>query len=142
MKNLLLTLIFLLISSVQITAQSWSYPSSNGVSKESKQQATITFKNKSDYTMTLKIMKEYGGVYTTIVLSSHSSSVVGFTSTSNYKLKIKAVNNGITSYHDGGSFSVTCNDYQWTEGTIEFMLSTYGSGLGPKISAKEFESNL
>jgi hypothetical protein len=33
------------------------------------------------------------------------------------------------------------NEYEWTEGTMEFMLSTYGNGLGPTISAKEFESN-
>ena len=41
----------------------------------------------------------------------------------------------------GGKFSVTCNEYTWTDGIMEFMLSTYGSGLGPTISAKEFESN-
>ena len=56
-------------------------------------------------------------------------------------MKIKAVHNGIQSYHDGGNFSVTCNEYEWTEGTMEFMLSVYGNGLGPRISAREFESN-
>lgn len=56
-------------------------------------------------------------------------------------MKIKATHNGSVSYHDGGSFSVTCNDYEWTEGEISFSLSSYGNGLGPSISAKEFESN-
>ena len=91
--------------------------------------------------MTLKVMKLYGGLYTTVTLSPHSSRTVTFSNTSSYKLKIKAVHNGRPSYHDGGKFSVTCNEYEWTEGTMEFMLSTYGSGLGPTISAKEFESN-
>lgn len=122
-------------------AQSWYNYSDENETSASQNKASITFQNRSDYTMTLKIMKYYGGLYSTIVLSPHSSRVVYFDSTSSYKLKIKAVHDGTTSYHDGGSFSVTCNSYEWTEGTISFSLSTYGSGLGPRISAKEFESN-
>ena len=38
-------------------------------------------------------------------------------------------------------FSVTCNEYEWIEGSMELMLSTYGSGLEPAISVKEFESD-
>ena len=91
--------------------------------------------------MTLKIMRTYGGVYSTVTLPPRSSQKVTFPNTASYKLKIKAVLRGQASYHDGGKFSVTCTDYEWTEGTMEFMLSSYGSGLGPKISAKEFESN-
>lgn len=142
MKKYLATLVILLVSSfATVSAQTWGNPYSGSVKSASQQQASITFKNKSDYTMTLKIMKEYGGVYSTVILSPRSSRTVSFSSTSSYKLKIKAVHNGIASYHDGGNFSVTCNEYEWTEGTMEFMLSTYGSGLGPRISAKEFESN-
>jgi len=142
MKKYLATLIILVISSVTISAQTWSDPySSASVKSQSQQKASITFKNKSDYTMTLKVMKLYGGLYTTVTLSPRSSRTVTFSNTSSYKLKIKAVHNGRPSYHDGGKFSVTCNEYEWTEGTMEFMLSTYGNGLGPTISAKEFESN-
>lgn len=142
MKKYLLVVIVILVSSVVISAQMQSEPfSSSDVKTENKQLASITFKNKSDYTMTLKIIKSYGGLYSTITLSPRSSNTVTFSSTSSYKLKIKAVHNGISSYHDGGKFSVTCNEYEWTEGTMEFMLSIYGDGLGPRISAKEFESN-
>lgn len=111
------------------------------VKSQTHQKASIVFKNKSDYTMTLKIIKQYGGLYTTVTLYPRSSRTVNFSSTSSYKLKIKAIHDGRPSYHDGGKFSVTCNEYEWTEGSMEFMLSTYGNGLGPTISAKEFESN-
>lgn len=142
MKKYIATLIILLVTSVTMSAQTWSdYYSSSSKVSQSQQKASITFKNKSDYTMTLKVMKLYGGLYTTVTLSPHSSRTVTFSNTSSYKLKIKAVHNGRPSYHDGGKFSVTCNEYEWTEGAMEFMLSTYGSGLGPTISAKEFESN-
>ena len=142
MKKYIATLIILLVTSVSMTAQTWGdYYSSPSKVSQNQQKASITFKNKSDYTMTLKVMKLYGGLYTTVTLSPHSSSTVTFSNTSSYKLKIKAVHNGRPSYHDGGKFSVTCNEYEWTEGTMEFMLSTYGNGLGPTISAKEFESN-
>lgn len=144
MRKLFATLVaFLTLCTGAISAQS----SLNNMrdlyaySSQSKENASITFKNKSDYAMTLKIMKIHGGLYSTISLPAHSIRTVMFSSTSSYKLKIKAVHNGSTSYHDGGKFSVTCNEYEWTEGTMEFMLSTYGSGLGPTISAKEFESN-
>lgn len=106
-----------------------------------KNNASITFKNSSDYTMTLRIIHSFGGLYTVVLLPAHSSRVVGFNKSGSFKLKIKATKYGQSSYHDGGKFSVTCSEYEWTEGTMEFMLSTYGSGLGPSISAKEFESN-
>lgn len=142
MKKYIATLIILLVTSVTMSAQTWiDYYSSSSKVSQSQQKASITFKNKSDYTMTLKVMKLYGGLYTTVTLSPHSNRIVTFSNTSSYKLKIKAVHNGRPSYHDGGIFSVTCNEYEWTEGTMEFMLSTYGNGLGPTISAKEFESN-
>lgn len=103
--------------------------------------ASITFTNKSGYTLTLKILGIYGGLYQTVVLGPRSSKVVYFGSTATYKLKIKAEKYGQVSYHKGGNFSVTCNNYEWTEGEMSFQMSTYGSGLGPSISASEFNSN-
>lgn len=115
---------------------------SNSLNYFQKNQATITFQNKSDYTLTLKILNAIErGLYSTITLSPHSSRTVGFTKTAVYKLKIKATHLGTVSYHDGGTFSVTCTDTEWSEGTMSFEMSSYGNGLGPSISAKEFESN-
>lgn len=103
--------------------------------------ASITFRNSSDHTLTIKIIGMYGGLYQTVVLVPKSSKVVNFANTATYKLKIKATKNGYSSYHKGGNFSVICNGEEWTEGEISFQMSTYGNGLGPSISAKEFESN-
>lgn len=113
----------------------------SNVEISSSHSASITFRNKSDYTMTLKIIYSSGGLYSTVVLSPHSGKVVNFSKSNTFKLKIKAELYGDVSYHDGGYFSVKCTEYEWTEGEMSFELSSYGSGLGPKISAKEFESN-
>lgn len=111
-------------------------------SLNSRPQACITFTNRSDYTMTLRILHAGGGYYSTVTLRPHSSSKVNFSNSGNFKLKIKATSSyGHTSYHDGGKFSVTCTNQEWTEGEMSFQMSSHGSGLGPSISAKEFESN-
>lgn len=141
MKKYFLFAVMLLISVISVSAQSdlYSYNSDNYYVQTN--QASITFRNTSNSTIVLKIIKSYGGLYRSVVLSPNSSQVVKFGSTSSYKLKIKAITNNNVSYHDGGDFSVTCTSTEWTEGTMSFSISSYGSGLGPKISAKEFESN-
>ena len=92
-------------------------------------------------TMTLKILGIYGGLYSVVYLPAHSSRVETFAKSANYKLKIKAVNGRSVSYHNAGTFSVTCTSTRRSEGRMSFQMSSYGSGLGPSISAKEFESN-
>lgn len=103
--------------------------------------ASITFKNKSNYTMTIRVLYSNGGCYGTVTLPPYASRTMSFLRTAAFKMKIKAESGNIISYHDGGHFSVTCNDYEYTEGTIEFSLSSHGTGLGPRISEKEFLSN-
>ena len=36
-----------------------------------KKNASITFRNSSDYTMTLKVIYSFGGLYTTVSLPAH-----------------------------------------------------------------------
>lgn len=129
--------IMLMISPTIIAQSTYS---NNGYSVQ-KNTASITFKNSSDYTMTLRIVHSFGGLYTTVSLPAHSSRAVSFSKSGTFKLKIKATKYGQSSYHDGGKFSVTCNDTEWTEGEMTFQMSSYGSGLGPSISAKEFEND-
>lgn len=134
MKNIFVILAMLFVSlSVNDAHAQW-----NSQSYSQSNRASIVFKNKSEYTMTLKIVGIYGGLYTTVSLYPQSSNRVYFGSTCTYKLKIKAECNGSVSYHDGGNFSVTCNEREYTEGEMSFSLSTYGSGLGPRIPAQEF----
>ena len=142
MRKFLATFVVLLsFCAFNTSAQVFYNDNSDLYAYQTKEHASITFKKRSSYTMTIKIMKSYGGLYDTVVLGPNSSRKVYFSSSSTYRMKIKATKNGSVSYHDGGSFSVTCNDYEWTEGEISFSLSSYGNGLGPSISAKEFESN-
>lgn len=146
MKKLIATFAIIASFMMPVSAQSFWGDSSRGQASscQTKQNANITFSNNSDYTMTLKLMKfSYGSysLYTTVTLAPHSRRMVAFGDTSSYRLKIKAVHNGHPSYHDGGRFNVTCNAREWTEGTMSFSMSTYGNGLGPSISASEFEKN-
>lgn len=138
-KIIILLFAILGVLTVPANATGTQYWNQNEVTQSNN--ASITFRNKSDYTLTLKIIEQYGGLYRTVVLRPKSNQVVNFGSTATYKLKIKASRHGQDSYHKGGNFSVTCTDYEWTEGEMSFQMSTYGSGLGPSISAKEFESN-
>lgn len=143
MKRLILTLIIGIITMVSVNAQFTSDDLSGYFSYSAQQpKASITFSNQSGYTMVIKVLHIRGGLYSTVKLPPHTSSTVTFSATETFKTKIKATSaNGGVSYHDGGKFSVTCTSTEWTEGTMSFRLSSYGSGLGPKISASEFESN-
>ncbi len=104
-------------------------------------KANITFKNSSDYTMTIRVLYLAGGLYSVVELPAHSSRTLYFNSSNTFKMKILASKGNEKSYHDGGELSVTCNSFQWTEGEITFQLSSYGDGLGPCISAQDFWSN-
>lgn len=142
MKKVFLAIIISLVSSLSINAQFNYGKQCNNISYATSHTASITFKNQSDYTMTLRIVYVGSGYYSTVTLRPHSSSTVCFSKSGNFKLKIKATSSyGHTSYHDGGKFSVTCTKTEWTEGEMSFQLSSYGNGLGPSISAKQFESD-
>lgn len=140
MKRLLGLMMLMFASLNPVMAQSpFSFPSS---SSQSSGKASMTFRNQSDYTMTLRIIYASGGFYNKIVLYPHSYQTVYFSSSNNFKLKIKATSSlGQSSYHDGGKFSVTSNSREYSEGEMTFKLSSYGNGLGPSISAKQFESD-
>ena len=142
MKKSLMLLVAIIVTVLSVNAQ-YSYGGLYGnTSYTNSQNASITFKNQSEYTMTLRIVYASGGYYSTVSLRPYSSSTVSFSKSGSFKLKIKATSShGGVSYHDGGMFSVTCTSQEWTEGEMTFKMSSYGSGLGPSISAKQFESN-
>lgn len=141
MKKVIILSLLTLICTVPIMAETGSLCSDAGLEYVTRQNARLTFKNRSDYDMTLRIVYSYGGLYRVVSLPAHSSSLVTFSTSNTFRLKIKAVAMGVASYHDGGKFSVTCTDTEWTEGEISFSLSVNGTGLGPSISKAEFESD-
>jgi hypothetical protein len=136
---LLMVVAMLSIGTTQSMAQSNWFDNSSYSTSTTK--ASMRFSNQSEYTMTVKILYTYGGLYRTVYLRPRSSETIYFSNTNNFKLKIKATLHGESSYHNGGTFSITCNSKEWTEGEMTFRLSSYGSGLGKRISAREFESN-
>ena len=136
---LLMMVLLLSAGTVPALAQSNWFDKSSYSSSSS--YASMRFSNLSEYTMAVKILYIEGGLYKTVYLSPRSSETVYFSKTNSFKLKIKATLHGQSSYHDGGTFNVTCNSREWSEGEMTFKLSSYGSGLGKRISAKEFESN-
>lgn len=139
MKNVFLTTVFILLTTLVIPANTQFL---SGAKTSQKENASMTFINKSDYSMVVKIIAYSGELYQNVNLSPHSSRKSSFNKSATYKIKIKATPKiGRPSYHDGGSFSVTCTDTEWSEGEMTFLMSSYGSGLGPSISEKEFESN-
>lgn len=138
MYKFLITLIMSVMAFNCATAQ--YYSTGYGTSHNS-QCATMKFSNSSDYTLTIKIINYYGGLYRTVALRPHSSQTVSFGSSATFKMKIKAEHHGSVSYHNGGTFNVTSNSREYSQGEITFSMSTYGSGLGPSISAAEFSSD-
>lgn len=107
--------------------------------------ATMTFKNQSNYHMTVKILMLQGGLYEVVDLPARSSETVNFYSSATYKMKIKAMIGKRASYHKGGKFTVTSTPERWSQGEITFKITVTkrggGSGLGPTISKKEFDSD-
>ena len=146
MKKSVLFVIFALLVSINTFAQNhisdYDYP----IYTKQKSNATMTFRNQSGYHMTVKILKLQGGLYSTVTLPPYSSETVDFYSSATYKMKIKAMISGRASYHKGGNFSVTSTSERWSQGEITFKITVSkhggGSGFGPTISKKEFESNI
>lgn len=144
MKHILL-LFAALFYAISTFAQNYYYDYDLPTYTTQKSNATMTFKNQSKYYMTVKILKLKGGLYYTVDLPPHSSETVDFYSSATYKMKIRAMVGGRASYHKGGNFTVTSTSERWSQGEITFKLVVTktggGSGLGPTISKKEFDSN-
>ena len=105
--------------------------------------ATLTIVNKSDYSMTVKVMKQYGGLYQTVYISPGSSRTVSFSRSGNFYTKTKAEKRlSGTLYKKGGVFSIQCDDKGYTTATLEFVITSGGGGsMGQSISKAEFDKN-
>ena len=127
------------------TGHSYGSVTTSNCSRSLSASASITIMNRSDYSLTVKIMKTGGrGLYRTVSISPHSSSVVSFSSSDSYYTKTKATKGGLipeTLYRMSGAFSVRCDEFGYTEGTLEFYVSSGAGGSGQGISRSEFESD-
>ena len=134
MKKILATLISVITMTIAATAAT---PSESAYA----QSAKVTIKNRSEYTITVKVMKDEGGLYSTVCLAPHNSSTVSFPKSGNFYTKTKAEKGWETLYKMGSSFNVYCESDGYTEGTLEFYVSSTGGASGQSISKAEFEKN-
>ena len=109
-------------------------------------RASITIRNNSDYHLAVKILKTGGrGLYRTVYVSAKSSELVTFSSNDTYFTKAKAVRRGLfgneTIYRRGSSFDVQNDIEGYTEGTLDFYVTTGNGVNGQGISESEFEKN-
>ena len=150
MKQFIILMLLVFGTSHCAIAQGWPSRSSglsnsSGYSRSQTANATITIMNRSDYNLTVKIMKTGGrGLYRTVNISPKSSSTVSFSSTDSYYTKTKATKGGLipeTLYRKTSAFSVQCDEKGYTEGTLEFYVSSGTGGSGQGISKSECESN-
>lgn len=144
MKQLILMMILFVGLVQNVNAQGWYGKSSNSnYSQAQSHNASITIRNRSEYALTVKVLKTGGrGLYRTIYISPKSSSVVSFSRSDSFFTKTKAVKDGIlgeTLYRKGGTFTVQCDSEGYTEGTLEFYVSSGTGGSGQGISKSEFE---
>lgn len=130
MKQIFLLLTMLLITTISANAQ---YGQSN---------ATLTINNKSEYTLTVKVMRTYGGLYSSVVISPKSSRTISFSRSGSFYCKTKAEKWSETLYKRSGTFSVQCDDIGYTQTSLDFCVSSSGYGSsGSSISKSEFEKN-
>lgn len=148
MKQFVIMILFVLGMTQNVIAQGWggqSYGISASYSRSQHANASITIVNRSDYTLTVKIMKTGGrGLYSMVNIYPRSSNVVSFSSSDSYYTKTKATKGGLISetlYRMSGAFSVKCDETGYTEGTMEFYVSSGAGGSGQGISKSEFESD-
>lgn len=148
MKQFVIMILLVLGMTQNVLAQGWggqSYGTASNYSRSLHANASITIANRSDYTLTVKIMRTGGrGLYSTVNIYPHSSTVVSFSSSDSYFTKTKATKGGLISeplYRKSGAFSVKCDETGYTEGTMEFYVSSGAGGSGQGISKSEFESD-
>lgn len=108
----------------------------------SNEKASLSISNKSDYTLTIKIMRNNGsGVYSTVSIPARSSRTVYFSNSGTFYTKLKAEKGMETLYKQDSPFSIQCDNNGYTEANMSYYISSYGGSAGKSISRSEFEKN-
>jgi len=111
-------------------------------------QASLTIENKSERSMTVKIMKGYqenGTLHQQVTINANGSETIYFSESGYYFTKTKAVLNGKRPvYRKGQPFKVTNDSSGYSVMTLTFSIkeSTVPQATGGKeISQTEFDKN-
>lgn len=108
----------------------------------SYEKASLSISNRSDYALTIKIMRTNGGgLYSTISIPARSSRTVYFSTSGTFFTKLKAEKGMETLYKQDSPFSIQCDSNGYTEASLSYYISSYGGSAGKSISRSEFEKN-
>ncbi len=112
-------------------------------SANAQERASLTISNTSNYTSTVKVMKQMGGLHATLYIPPQQSRTTYFSSTGYFYTKTKAEKSGsFTLYKkDENCFEIVCDSRGYSEAVMSFYVSEYGGNAGESISRSEFESN-
>lgn len=105
------------------------------------QNATVTIRNKSDYSLTVKVMQADGPKVAQLSIFPGGARAVSFASSGKFFCKTKAQKGIEKIYRKSDPFEVICDKRGYTEGTLEFFVSPGEGGDGQSISASEFEDD-
>ena len=105
-------------------------------------KASLSISNRSEYTLTIKVMRNNGGgLYTTVTIPAKSSRTVYFSNSGSFYTKLKAENGWETLYKQDSPFSIQCDSYGYTEASMSYYVSSYGGSADKSISKSEFDKN-
>ena len=108
----------------------------------SNEKASLTISNRSEFTLTIKIMRNNGGgLYSTVSIPARSSRTVYFSNSGSFYTKLKAEKGIETIYKQDSPFSIQCDSSGYTEANMSYYISSYGGSAGKSISRSEFEKN-
>lgn len=112
-------------------------------SVNAQERASLTISNTSNYTLTVKVMRQMGGLHATLYIPPQQSRTTYFSSTGYFYTKTKAEKSGsFTLYKkDESCFEIVCDSRGYSEAVMSFYVSEYGGNAGESISRAEFEKN-
>jgi len=135
--------ICLSIALAMFTANTYAFDlDANSEYSYSDGRASLSISNRSEYTLTIKVMRNNGGgLYTTVTIPAKSSRTVYFSNSGSFYTKMKAENGWETLYKQDSPFSIQCDSNGYTEASMSYYISSYGGSAGKSISKSEFEKN-
>lgn len=111
------TILTIILSAVLAMFTSNVYAFDNSSSPEyslSYKKASLSISNKSEYTLTIKIMRNNGGgLYTTLTIPAKSSRTVYFSQSGSFYTKMKAEKGVETLYKQDSPFSIQCDSVRF-----------------------------
>lgn len=141
MKKIFTICLSIALAAFSVNAYATDYVTESNYSY-SNENASLSISNRSEYTLTIKIMRvNGGGVYSAVSIPAQSSRTVYFSHSGSFYTKLKAEKGLETIYKQDSPFSIQCDSNGYTEASMSYYISSYGGSAGKSISRSEFEKN-